>query len=84
MDVKRGDVVTTVEGTSGIVTDLDRDYTDALVQLTEGEDLTTFDTTHGRWYGYDEILSVVGYRPDFLVWSGARMRPAQEVNGDTR
>jgi hypothetical protein len=77
-DIRLGNTVTTTENTKGVVTDIDRAYESALVQLTDGPQLDDLDRSHGRWYGYDEIIAITGHDPAALVWRGSRMTPVGE------
>lgn len=63
---------------SGVVTDRDTAYREALVRLHSGDEL---DTIHGRWCPFDS-LTVTGFDPDAMVWCGARQVRASETHGD--
>lgn len=63
MELRKGSRVLCPAG-RGTVTDRDQACSESLVQLDEG---TTLDTSHGRWWA-DELLAVVGFDPDALVW----------------
>lgn len=72
----KGNVVTTNENTTGVITDYDSYAPAVLVRLSEGSEL---DTSHGRWYGLNEITGTVGFDADAKVWFAGRMTRAGDV-----
>jgi hypothetical protein len=60
---------------TGVVSDRDNEYREALVRMDCG---TEFDTSHGQWWSVDTMEPTGDYRPDALVWFGSRMVPASE------
>jgi len=69
-----GATVTTPRGT-GVVTDRDNydNHPEVLVRLPESDD--DLAATHGQWFDVANV-TVTGFDPSALVWSGPRMVPA--------